>query len=262
MSNYWGKREAKQEEILYDKTIAQYNAQMAKAYRETLNDIQSRMISLYELIKDKDSNVAINELYKFNRYYDLMAVINKKLTALGEKEQKITNSKLIEMYQETGKLLHLSDDISFAIGDDFAAKAAVKAVWCADGKHWSSRIWTNKQALQARLEKGLIDCVSRGAPKDELVKALKADFDIGFNQADRIARTELTYVQNQAAKDKYKEAGVKRYKILSAHDSRTCDICKKMDGKIFNLDEAQPGVNFPPFHPNDRCAILAVLEGK
>jgi len=45
-----------------------------------------------------------------------------------------------------------------------------------------------------RLEKGLIDCVSRGTSKDELVKTLMADFDIGFRSADRIARTELSHI--------------------------------------------------------------------
>ena len=110
------------------------------------------------------------------------------------------------------------------------------------------------------MEKGLIDCVSRGTSKDELVKTLMADFDIGFRSADRIARTELSYIQNQATLDKYNEAGVKKYEILAAHDARTCDICSEMNGKIFELSKAQAGVNMPPFHPNCRCAVLGVID--
>ena len=44
------------------------------------------------------------------------------------------------------------------------------------------------------LEKGLVDCVSRGVSKDELVKTLMETFNVGYRKADRIARTELSYV--------------------------------------------------------------------
>ena len=52
--------------------------------------------------------------------------------------------------------------------------------------------------------------------------------------------------------------GVEKYKILSAHDGRTCDKCADLDGKIFPIDKAEIGVNFPPFHPRCRDTILAV----
>jgi hypothetical protein len=44
------------------------------------------------------------------------------------------------------------------------------------------------------LEKGLVDCVTRGVSKDELVKTLMETFNVGYRKADRIARTELSYV--------------------------------------------------------------------
>jgi hypothetical protein len=74
------------------------------------------------------------------------------------------------------------------------AKEVINSIWCADGKHWSERIWHNKAQLQVALEKGLIDCVSRGVSKDELVKTLMETFNVGYRKADRIARTELSYV--------------------------------------------------------------------
>ena len=74
------------------------------------------------------------------------------------------------------------------------AKEVINSIWCADGKHWNNRIWQNKAQLQVALEKGLIDCVSRGVSKDELVKTLMETFDVSYRKADRIARTELSYV--------------------------------------------------------------------
>jgi NAD+--asparagine ADP-ribosyltransferase len=70
----------------------------------------------------------------------------------------------------------------------------MEAIWCQDGKHWSSRIWTNKSALQEKIKNGLVDCVARGVSKEELVKELMNDMNVGYYEAQRIARTELTFI--------------------------------------------------------------------
>ena len=60
--------------------------------------------------------------------------------------------------------------------------------------------------------------------------------------------------------NKYEEAGLDEYEILSAQDERTCPICSKLNGKRFKLSEAEAGVNFPPLHSNCRCAVLGVIK--
>lgn len=261
MNDYWISREIEQRDAIFNQTINSYNYELVKQYRRCLKATKCAMADLYDeiLIASGNDTLLASDLYKYNRYYKLIQVLNKQLKALGADEVKLTEKKLLDMYAKTSAAVGKS--INF--NADFNQKAAhrvIDNVWCADGKHWSDRIWKDKAALQVRLEKGLIDCVSRGTSKDELVKTLMADFDIGFRSADRIARTELSHIQNQAALDKYNEAGVKKYEILAAHDARTCDICSEMDGKIFELSKAQAGVNMPPFHPNCRCAVLGVID--
>lgn len=261
MNDYWISREIKQRDAIFNQTINSYNRELVKQYRRCLEATKRAMADLYDeiLIASGNDTLLASDLYKYNRYYKLIQVLNKQLKALGVDEVKLTEKKLLDMYAKTSAAVGKS--INF--NADFNQKAAhrvIDNVWCADGKHWSDRIWKDKAALQVRLEKGLIDCVSRGTSKDELVKTLMADFDIGFRSADRIARTELSYIQNQATLDKYNEAGVKKYEILAAHDARTCDICSEMNGKIFELSKAQAGVNMPPFHPNCRCAVLGVID--
>lgn len=148
----------------------------------------------------------------------------------------------------------------FIMQQDDVIKNVIDAVWCADGKHWSNRIWNNKESLQQRIEKGLIDCVSRGLPKDEVVKQLMEDFQVGFNQSDRIVRTELTHVQNQACYNRYKEAGVEKFEFLAEIDSRTSEICQEHDNKIYNMSQGAVGVNIPPLHPYCRSTIIPVIE--
>ena len=188
-----------------------------------------------------------------------MKSLNKQLKALGGKEITITNQKLLDMYAITSSSVGKSINFSGEFNQK-TAKEVINSIWCADGKHWSNRIWQNKAQLQVALEKGLIDCVSRGVSKDELVKTLMETFDVSYRKADRIARTELSYVQNKAAINKYIEVGIDEYEILSAHDERTCPICSKMNGKRFKIAEMTVGENAPPFHANCRCSVLGVIK--
>lgn len=259
--NYWQKRELKQRELQYDRTLAQYEAELRKQYQQSLKAVSRDIEKLYDelLVSSADGTLLASDLYKYNRYFSLMKSLNKQLKALGGKEITITNQKLLDMYAITSSSVGKSINFSGEFNQK-TAKEIINSIWCADGKHWSNRIWQNKAQLQVALEKGLIDCVSRGVSKDELVKTLMETFDVSYRKADRIARTELSYVQNKAAINKYIEAGIDEYEILSAHDERTCPICSKMNGKCFKIAEMTVGENAPPFHANCRCSVLGVIK--
>lgn len=259
--NYWQKRELKQRELQYDRTLAQYEAELRKQYQQSLKAVSRDIEKLYDelLVSSADGTLLASDLYKYNRYFSLMKSLNKQLKALGGKEITITNQKLLDMYAITSSSVGKSINFSGEFNQK-TAKEAINSIWCADGKHWSNRIWQNKAQLQVALEKGLIDCVSRGVSKDELVKTLMETFDVSYRKADRIARTELSYVQNKAAINKYIEVGIDEYEILSAHDERTCPICSKMNGKRFKIAKMAVGENAPPFHANCRCSVLGVIK--
>ena len=118
----------------------------------------------------------------------------------------------------------------------------------------------NKRVLQQKLEEGLVDCVARGLPKDQVVSELCGlSYDGNRYCADRIVRTELTRIQNQAAKDTYEAAGVDYYEYLAVEDDRTSEECAELNGKQFRFCNAVVGVNFPPMHPNCRCTIIPLV---
>ena len=261
MSNYWERRRQKQQDLLYDKTQKEIEEYLIQLYRQAFNGIEVDARLLWEEIVFQGKG-QINNLYRYNRYFSLMNTLNSILSTLGSEEIKITEEKLLELYYATGELVKDAEGISFTLLNEQGAKKVIEGIWCADGKHWSNRIWSNKQILQQRIERGLIDCVVRGVPKDEMVKTLMLTFGTGFNQADRIARTELTHVHNQAAKDSYTAAGFTKYKFLAAIDERTSEICQELNGKIFDFTDAVVGENFPPCHPNCRSTIVAVRKEK
>ena len=73
---------------------------------------------------------------------------------------------------------------------------------------------------------------------------------VGMSDARRLVRTELNYVQNRAALDSIKDAGMKYYRFVATLDRRTSAACRAHDGKIYPVDEGSPGTNMPPLHPH------------
>ncbi len=263
---YWQKRIDKEQDKLYNARLNDTNKGYVDIYKTTMNDIENDISKLYDkLIKVSPDGIVRNiDLYTYNRYYELQAVINKKLRLLGQKEINIITDNMISMYNKTSTIIgkNIPQQLikqSFVRIPDDRVQQLLNYAWCNDGKNFSQRIWGNKALLQQRLEKGFTDSITRGLSKDEIVKQLQKDFGVGFNQADKIARTELTYIQNQATSDSYQKAGIKQYKFISAHDKRTSDMCEELDGKIFDFANKQVGINFPPIHPHCRSTIIAVI---
>lgn len=65
--------------------------------------------------------------------------------------------------------------------------------------------------------------------------------------------TELRRVQTDAARQVYERNGNTEYKFLTTNPQGACDICKKLDGKVFKVKNMVPGANAPPMHPWCHC---------
>lgn len=256
MSKYWQRRDQVEREVLFKKLQAELNKELARLYRITLNELKVDIYMLYDEITQGD--YIISDLYKYNKYYDLMNKIHDKLNELGQKEVAVFEPELIKMYKQNSTQIGHLFGLGASIDEESAIKV-VSSIWCSDGKNWSDRIWDNKAKLQNKIEQGLFDIISRGAPRSDLIKELMQDFGVSFHQAQTLVRTELTYVQNRSTLDKFADAGVQEFEFLATDDERECDECAKLDGKRFRIIESQVGINTPPIHPNCRCSMLAVV---
>ena len=118
-----------------------------------------------------------------------------------------------------------------------------------EGRNFSDSIWDNTEHLAETLKDELVLNFLTGRTEDEASKAIMERYNVGFNQARRLVRTESAYVANQMDADAYEEAGIMHYMIVATLDLKTFDICRELDGKIFLLKDKQVGENFPPFHP-------------
>lgn len=267
MSTYWQLREAEQRLKFQSKTEKELEKELERIYRASADKLIDKMVNLYPQLLDEDT--LVTHYYRYIRYFELREQINKELISLGKKELKEVEDKLKIMYLYSSK--KTLKGLDFPINNKKELETVIKAlwdnrtswsttVWCKDGLSGTQRVEKAMTQLHNQLERGLSDCVLRGASKDELVKTLKSRFGVSYSEASRMARTELTYIQNQATLDSYKQAGIEQYEFLAELDDRTSDICHQLNKQRFNIDSADVGVNYPPMHPNCRSTVLAVIK--
>ena len=267
MPAYWKERQAKQAQRFQKAQEAKINKRLRVLYKEAGEAITNDMINLYEkLLSEAGEDILASHLYMYNRYYHLRERTNSRLNKLGANLLKELEQGMQGMYIWTSS--QVLDSLQYELTNEETMKTVVQAmwnnrdswstnVWCLDRKTPTQRMGNNMAKLQRTLERGLTDCIVRGTSSGDLAKTLANRFEVSLSEANRLARTELTYIQNQATKESFKKSGIKYYKYYAGSDDEECG---SLNGNIYPLDAAMPGVNYPPMHPNCTCTVLAVLE--
>lgn len=83
---------------------------------------------------------------------------------------------------------------------------------------------------------------------------------VGAFSSERLIRTEANYFHNQGHIKAYKDYGIKKYEYLAVIDGRTSNLCEELNEKVFNVENAQVGENYPPMHPFCRSTTVAYFE--
>jgi SPP1 gp7 family putative phage head morphogenesis protein len=149
--------------------------------------------------------------------------------------------------------------VSFTTPGGKQLEMAIRERWA--GQNYSDRIWTNKNKLIIQLEQMLSQEFVRGRGPREVAKDFSDKMQTSYHNAQRLIRTELNYISNKGTMKAYEESEVvDRYQYLATLDSRTSDICREMDGKVFTTKEGQIGVNIPPLHPHCRSTTIPYFE--
>jgi SPP1 gp7 family putative phage head morphogenesis protein len=131
-------------------------------------------------------------------------------------------------------------------------------------KFTQSMIDTDRDTLINIITQGL----QNGHSIPDIRKEITDTFDsISKNQAQRITRTEVLRVSNQAALDAWEQSGVVEGKQwLTAGAVDECadyegDIVYDLGGNFYSdITEFKDGD--PPLHPNCRCVVLPILVGE
>lgn len=256
---WWANRAAKAQEELTTRNIKETEKQLVKYYQTAMDSV----ISSFEATLDKlyanieaGKQLTPADLYNLDKYWQLQGQLNRELQKLGDKEVALLTKRFTQQYMDIYKELSYTSASFFNAIDNKVAQQMINAIWCADGKTWSQRIWTNTDKLRETLNDGLIRCVVGGQTSSELKKELIKEFNVAYNRADSIVRTEMAHIQTQAAQKRYQDYGIEWMEVWVDEDEKTCPICAKHEGERVNVNAHMP----IPFHPRCRCCMIPVVD--
>lgn len=263
-NTYWADRMAAAQNRLTERNRRDIDKQIRKYYQS----ISKQIIEDYEATLDKlladlaktatgeRTSLTPADLYKLDKYWSMQKQVEGKLTRLGNRQIATLTKWFKKEYWDSYNYFSLEGVKAFSTIDDYAVEQAIKQIWCADGQSWSQRVWQNTKALQQTLNDELVHCVVTGKPSSYLRSKLMERFNVSYNRADTLARTELAHIQTQAAQQRYKDYGIQEVEILVDPDERTCDVCGKLHGKKYAV-----GAKLPiPAHPRCRCCAIPVVQ--
>lgn len=256
---YWVKRNLKTQQELSKKSIKDIENQLERYYVKTARRLIDRFEETYDKLLntiDAGREPTPADLYKLDSYWKMIAETQKELNKLGNFQQDLFIKRFTDAYITIYESMALGSEMAYSTIDKQAAEQLINEIWCADGKSWSSRIWSNTDKLQGALNDKLIDCVVAGKRTSDLKKFLQEEFNVSYRRADSIVRTEIAHIQTQAARNRYLDAGIQEVEVWADKDERRCDVCGKLHQKRFPI-----GANMPvPAHTNCRCCIIPVIE--
>ena len=177
---------------------------------------------------------------------------------------KLLSDIYIDGYYRTGHMIQTG----FGVGSTFASidPARVEKVlakpWTPDGLNFSERIWgKHRPELVSRLHTGLTQSIIRGEDPQKLIDKISKEFNVSKSKAGNLVMTESAYFGNLGQQECYKELDVEMQQFCATLDTRTSEICREMDGKVFKSTDIQIGVNAPPLHCRCRSCMVPYFEG-
>lgn len=242
-----------------------------------LKDFKTQLKLYYDKVKELDGYAPDTKDYLrelsakayISRLEELQAQMRWQVENLYRTQQLKIFDTLKQGYEDT--YLRATFDMQQGIGfaysfntlDDRKVRLAVTQKW--QGSNFSDRIWADKARLIDTLNTAIPQGVALGQNPLKVAQTIAKSMNTRYSNAERLARTEMNNICNQATKQMYEETPeiAEKYKFVATLDARTSDLCGSTDNKVFDVKEAEVGINYPPMHPNcfDRLTQVMTNNG-
>jgi len=298
-NTYWEKRQ-ELKYLAGEKKVNEYYKGLKKAFEQAKKEIQGVINDFYVRYANENkvtyaeaqkmlSKTEIGELQDFiNKAYENMGKYNLELNNMSIKA-RITRYQALEKqidailqqlygieYQYKGEELLkevYSDsyyrtwyniDVYKGFHAEFSQvnPATIEELikYPFNGANFSTRLWKQKSHMLQQLTESITTMLVQGRNPQTLAKDFAKKFKTKEYEAYRLLHTESSFIIEQGTLAAYKEDGVEKYQILATLDMKTSDICREQDGKVYDVDKATVGVNYPPFHPFCRTTTVPYYE--
>ena len=235
-----------------------------RTWRMSLEEYVAKIDAGDKMLERELNTLAMRS--RISRFDKLYSETLMELDGLGRKTRDRMDGFLGDAYRDNyyrglyeighvGKALPAISQV-----DSKSVEAVLRTPW--SGKNYSTRIWKNQKQLAQVIQDEVVASVHRGEDVRKVSRRVAEKMGVGLSNAQRLVRTELNYVHNQAALDSIRDAEMDYFRFVATLDSRTSTMCREHDGKIYPIDAADTGENIPPLHPRCRSIIVGSLGGK
>lgn len=205
--------------------------------------------------------------HRISRKEALLAEIERKTAELyGGKDGVADNvvNNMSEVYVK-GKIQQMKNLADFGIVEKpilnlKAVQNKLATNW--SGQEFAERIWGQSQRTFNSIQKVIDQGLTGGWSVDRMSKELILRTGVAYSQAETLVRTETTFYNNLATLDTIKDLGGEYYEIVAVLDTRTSDICRHENKKIYPISEYKAGQTAPPFHVRCRSTIMPSHQSK
>jgi SPP1 gp7 family putative phage head morphogenesis protein len=121
------------------------------------------------------------------------------------------------------------------------------------------------EAILTKAEEIVTDALKEGLHLKDIVKTLQSNAEFNSfseNRLKTISRTETTKGYNKGRLEQFRASGdyVQAVQYSAILDRRTTQICKRLHGKIMDINNKLVDVFLPPNHYNCRSIIVPVTK--
>ena len=222
--------------------------------KEEIKTLNYFINKVYKSIGVKDNEIInISLKARISRYEALQKQIEAILDVLYEIEYKQGGIETFkEIYKNSYYNTLYNMDVFTGLHSEFSIlnirDIETLIEYPFNGINYSDRIWNQKDHMITKLKENINTMLVQGKNP----KALASDFAKIFKtkkyEAYRLLHTESSFIIEQGTLAAYKEDGVEEYQILATLDTKTSEICREQDNKVYKIEEYVTGVTAPPFH--------------
>jgi len=235
-----------------------------KSYRDlrrVLNDVRARML-------EKIASLPKGETKKLKWMRESVAEVDRLIDGERRRTPKgkllVTVRPLAEKMMETLPLVKVFDlgakDAMSKVGIHRQFPLIPKQALAVLQDYTFDQITGLSEDLRKMVKSQIRLGIIQGEGVPEIAKRLineglpKGSFEKVNERARVIARTELAGMYTEGSKNYYKQAGVKRVRVIGK--GINCHLCGPHIGQEYDVDQV-PRI---PLHPNCQCGIEPVIE--
>lgn len=205
--------------------------------------------------------------YKIDRLREFETQIQMQLSYMTLQQEKGIETTLKDVAKYSNTLM--ADKYTKGLGITFnlisekKLNQIINQTWVGR-KNWSERVWADRDLVGKKVTNILSKGSVQGTSLQTMARELRDVTGNSFYNAFRLIRTETSHIdaqmELQSMKEALNEGLATKYRYDAFLDDRTSKICSELNGKIFNIEDAEIGVNFWPMHPNCRSTSYIVLD--